>query len=201
MIKFSRSKILSICAIILLQQNLVLSKCVCDEKAEDQNHNTSLVLKYKIIGMSTTLVASIIGICLPILGQKLSFLNPENDLFFLAKAFAAGVILATGFIHILPDAFDALTNPCIGEIPWTKFPFTGFVAMVAAIGTLILESMVMGHLKRSELLKAQPLNNEDEVPHAVYGAHEHGVALDRSKSRDRLRHLIVSQVILFHCYC
>ncbi|OIV90294.1 hypothetical protein TanjilG_13149 [Lupinus angustifolius] len=151
--------------------------------------------------MATTLVASLIGICIPILGQKFSFLNPENDLFFLAKAFAAGVILATGFIHILPDAFESLTNPCIGEKPWSTFPFTGFVAMVAAIGTLILESMVMGHLRRSELMKSQPVGNEDEAPHEVYGGHGHGhghghgIALDRSMTQNRLRHIIVSQIL------
>ncbi|KAL0306087.1 UNVERIFIED_CONTAM: Zinc transporter 1 [Sesamum radiatum] len=53
----------------------------------------------------------------------------------MIKAFAAGVILATGFIHILPDAFRTLTSPCLGENPWGKFPFAGFVAMMAAIGT------------------------------------------------------------------
>ncbi|KEH35204.1 ZIP metal ion transporter family protein [Medicago truncatula] len=46
---------------------------------------------------------------------------------FYKEAFA-GVILATGFIHVLPDAFENLTSPCLKEHPWGDFPFTGFVA-------------------------------------------------------------------------
>ncbi|CAL0298971.1 unnamed protein product [Lupinus luteus] len=206
MIKFSTTKFLTICLIITLQQNLVLSKCGCEVETKEPNNKTSsLALKYKVIAIATTFVASLVGICIPILGQRFSFLNPENDLFFLPKAFAAGVILATGFIHILPEAFENLTNPCLSEKPWSMFPFTGFVAMVAAIGTLLLEAMVMGHLRRSELMKSQPLSSEDEAPHAVYGGqghdhghghgHGHGIALDRSKSEKRLRNIIVSQIL------
>lgn len=110
----------------------------------------------------------------------------------MVKAYAAGVILATGFIHILPDAFEALTNPCIGEKPW-------FVAMVAAIGTLILESLVMGYHKRSELRKAQPLN-EDSETHANHGSlvHSSSLASERLDSQDLLRHTILMDHINFY---
>ncbi|KAK7266139.1 hypothetical protein RIF29_18779 [Crotalaria pallida] len=196
MIKFLTSKFLTICVIILLQQSLAFSKCYCDEKVQDSDQNISKALKFKLIAIATTLVASLIGVCLPILGQKCSYLNPENDFFFLVKAFAAGVILATGFIHILPDAFEALTNPCLGEKPWGKFPLTGFVAMVAAIGTLILEAFVMGYLKRSELMKAQPLNEDEEI-HENHASHGHSSAIvsNRSDSSDLLRHSLVSQIL------
>ena len=33
----------------------------------------------------------------------------------MLKAFGAGVILATGFIHMWPDANDAFSNPYLGE--------------------------------------------------------------------------------------
>jgi hypothetical protein len=47
-------------------------------------------------------------------------------------AFAAGVILATGFAHMLDDATDALTDPCLPESPWRRFPFPGFIALLVA---------------------------------------------------------------------
>ncbi|KAK1325032.1 Zinc transporter 5 [Acorus calamus] len=59
-----------------------------------------------------------IGVGLPILGETYAFLRPDRDFFFLVKAFAAGVILATGLIHILPDSFESLTSPCLNEHPW-----------------------------------------------------------------------------------
>jgi solute carrier family 39 (zinc transporter), member 1/2/3 len=50
---------------------------------------------------------------IPILGRSVRVLNPENDVFFMVKSFAAGVILATGMVHILPDAFNALASHCL----------------------------------------------------------------------------------------
>jgi hypothetical protein len=46
---------------------------------------------------------------------QLSLIARESNLFLLLKAFGAGVILATGFIHMFPDASDALGNSCLGK--------------------------------------------------------------------------------------
>lgn len=197
MIKFVTRKFMTISIIILLQQNLVFSKCSCENQVEDSYHKVSEALKYKLIAMATVFVSSLIGVCIPIFAKKCSYLNPENDFYFLVKAFAAGVILATGFIHILPDAFEALTSPCIGEKPWGMFPFSGFVTMVAAIGTLIMEALIMGYHKRSEMKKSQPLDENDETHHSDNGsshAHNFSIASDRLDSTNRLRYTIVSQV-------
>ncbi|MBA0795553.1 hypothetical protein Gohar_006407 [Gossypium harknessii] len=71
------------------------------------------------------LVAGAIGVCFPLLGKTIDALRPEKDIFFVIKAFAAGVILSTGFIHVLPDATENLTSPCLNQNPWGKFPFAG----------------------------------------------------------------------------
>ena len=44
-------------------------------------------------------------------------------------------------MHVLPDSFDMLSSSCLKENPWHKFPFTGFVAMLSAILTLMVDSM------------------------------------------------------------
>ncbi|KAF5474566.1 hypothetical protein F2P56_006455 [Juglans regia] len=194
MIKFRRfsCKFLSITSLILLVGGpiLVSSKCICESQEEDRK--TSDALKYKLVAMASILVASSLGVCLPYLVKK-TFLHPEKDIYFLIKAFAAGVILATGFIHVLPDAFESLTSPCIGGNPWGKFPFTGFVAMVSAIGTMMMEAFATGYQKRSELRKAQPVNADGESD----GAHVHGPAFvsEISNSSDLIRHRIISQVL------
>ncbi|CAI8594460.1 unnamed protein product [Vicia faba] len=197
MIKFSTSKFLTISIIFLLQQSLVCSECSCENEVQDSNHKVSEALKYKIIAMATVLVSSLIGVCIPIFAKKLSYLNPENDFYFLIKAFAAGVVLATGFIHILPDAFEALSSPCIGEKPWKLFPFSSFVTMVTAIGTLIMEALIMGYKKRSEVKKSQPLDENDESHRADDTSHVHNITLasDKLDSTNRLRYIIVSQIL------
>ncbi|KAF5474567.1 hypothetical protein F2P56_006455 [Juglans regia] len=197
MIKFRRfsCKFLSITSLILLVGGpiLVSSKCICESQEEDRK--TSDALKYKLVAMASILVASSLGVCLPYLVKK-TFLHPEKDIYFLIKAFAAGVILATGFIHVLPDAFESLTSPCIGGNPWGKFPFTGFVAMVSAIGTMMMEAFATGYQKRSELRKAQPVNADGESD----GAHVHGPAFvsEISNSSDLIRHRIISQAKFKH---
>ncbi|PRQ40006.1 putative zinc/iron permease [Rosa chinensis] len=62
------------------------------------------------------LMAGANGVCIPIPGMIPS-LQPEKNIFFITKAFASGVILATRFIHMLPDSLDYLTLPCLKENP------------------------------------------------------------------------------------
>jgi zinc transporter 1/2/3 len=180
---------------LLVGPILVSSKGKCESQEEDRDNSEAQALKYKLIGMASILLASALGVSLPLLVKKITFLHPEKDVYFLIKAFAAGVILATGFIHVLPDAYESLRSPCLSENPWRKFPFAGFVAMLSAIGTLMMEAFVTGYQKRSELRKAQPLGvNEEESDE--HGAHAHGVAfvLERLDSSELVRHRIISPV-------
>lgn len=140
------------------------STCTCDE-AEAQEHKTTEALRYKLVAIVSILVASALGVSLPFLVKKVSYFSPDKEVFFLIKAFAAGVILATGFIHILADAFESLTSPCLSENPWHNFPFTGFIAMMASIGTLMMEAYATGYHKRNGFRKAQPFDGDEERDH------------------------------------
>ncbi|KAI3911125.1 hypothetical protein MKX01_039728 [Papaver californicum] len=83
----------------------VSAECTC-EPEDEEGANTTKALVLKIVSIAAILTASAIGVCLPILGRRIPALHPDSNIFFVVKSFAAGVILATGFIHILPDAFD-----------------------------------------------------------------------------------------------
>lgn len=187
--------------VLLAGPMLVSSKCTCE--SYEENRNTSWSLKYKLIAMAAILLASALGVCLPFLVKNIKFLHPEKDIYFLIKAFAAGVILATGFIHVLPDAYESLRSPCLSEDPWRKFPFTGFVAMLSAIGTLMMEAFATGYQKRSELRKAQPVNaDHDEETNGAHAGNVHGSALvfERLDSSDLIRHRIISQASQGPCF-
>lgn len=187
----------------LLVPLLVRAECECEEGNNDRNKTKALQLK--LAAIASILTAGAIGVCLPILGRSVSALRPEKDIFFVIKAFAAGVILATGMIHVLPDAFDNLTSPCLKENPWGKFPFAGFIAMMAAIATLMVDAYATGYYKRSHFNKAQPVDNENKDEehashvhvhtHATHG-HAHGEAIvsQETSSSDLIRHRVVSQV-------
>ncbi|XP_062106996.1 zinc transporter 5-like [Humulus lupulus] len=184
---------------------LARGECTCEQ--EEEESNKPLALKYKLAAIASILVAGAIGVCLPILGKTIPALSPERNVFFLIKAFAAGVILSTGFIHVLPDAFEHLTSPCLKGTAW-EFPFTGFVAMMSAIATLMVDAFATSYYKKSHFGGAKapaPASVGDEEKdgdhaghvhvhtHATHG-HSHG-SVEDSASSELLRHRVISQVL------
>jgi zinc transporter 1/2/3 len=195
--------------LILLIPTTVSGDCTCDAESAGKT-NKSEALKYKLASIATILFAGSVGVSIPLLGRRIPTLRPEHDIFFLIKAFAAGVILATGFIHILPDAFESLTSPCLDEKPWRIFPFTGFIAMASAIGTLMVDSLATGfytrlHFKRSKQFMITPADEEHAGhihvhTHATHG-HAHGSAAhpegaEELNMAELIRFRVISQVRL-----
>ncbi|PRQ30105.1 putative zinc/iron permease [Rosa chinensis] len=177
---------------LILLPVLVSSTCTCIQKQDEDRNQSKQLIIYKIVAIVSVLVSGALGVCLPFLVKiNIPFLHPDNDFYLLIKAFAAGVILATGFVHVLPDAQESLASPCLSQKPWGKFPFTGFVAMVSAIGTLMMEALATGYKKRSALSKPQPLDGDEEAHH-VHGS---ALVLESSNSSDRIRNRIISQVL------
>ncbi|KAK9152211.1 hypothetical protein Syun_010520 [Stephania yunnanensis] len=184
----------------------VSAECTCDPE-EDGKRDRKTALRLKIGALTSILVFSAIGVSLPVLAKSIpAFIKPENDFFYLIKSFAAGVILATGFIHILPDAFDNLTSPCLKDNPWGKFAFTGFVAMMTAIGTLMVDSFA-GYYMRLHFNKSLRISGNEEQSgehdghvhvhtHATHG-HAHGSSFVSNDlgSADLIRHRVISQVL------
>ncbi|XP_020573275.1 zinc transporter 3-like [Phalaenopsis equestris] len=172
--------------------------CQCLPTSKSENVNLPLLLKS--IGLASILAAGAAGVLIPIVGRSISFLRPEHDLFFAIKSFAAGVILATALIHILPDAFDRLTSPCLPAHPWHGFPFAGFVAMVSAMATMMVDSFATGYYRRSHFRKARPVDDEDDVV-CVGGDMEAervaggGTPAEDASMAEKIRHRVISQVL------
>ncbi|KAJ3669048.1 hypothetical protein LUZ60_010998 [Juncus effusus] len=194
----------------------LLAKSDCDCSIDESDTDKSKARTLHIIAIFSILIASSIGCTIPVLGKRFPALSPEKDYFFLIKAFAAGVILATGFIHILPDAFDKLTSPCLPNSPWQDFPFAGFVAMVAAIGTLMTDTLATGYFYRRHFKKAAAAVGDVEASAEAEGAHaehvhvhthasnghSHGgtmMAMEMENSDDGskklIRHRVIAQVL------
>nr|AAK69429.1 ZIP-like zinc transporter [Noccaea caerulescens] len=117
------------------------TKIFCDAGESDLCRDDAAAFLLKFVAIASILLAGAAGVAIPLIGKNRRFLQTEGNLFVAAKAFAAGVILATGFVHMLAGATEALTNPCLPDYPWSKFPFPGFFAMVAALITLLVDFM------------------------------------------------------------
>ncbi|CAD5174510.1 unnamed protein product [Musa acuminata subsp. malaccensis] len=182
----------------------------CDCSADEESRDKKKALPLKIAAIFSILVCGGFGVCIPILGKWIPALRPDKDIFFVIKAFAAGVILATGFIHILPDAFENLTSPCLPSSPWQDFPFAGFGAMVAAVGTLMIDTIATGYFNRlhgnkmrttvSDETNADVEKTSDGLDHvhthATHG-HAHGSTMMDSAdaSAQLIRNRVISQVL------
>ncbi|XP_047095626.1 zinc transporter 7-like [Lolium rigidum] len=113
------------------------------EKAEGAGcQDDAAALRLKWVAMAAILLAGVAGVGLPLAGRKRRAVQTGTAVFVTAKAFAAGVILATGFVHMLHDSDHALSSPCLPAEHWRSFPFPGFVAMLAALATLVLDVLV-----------------------------------------------------------
>ena len=198
----------------------------CETETHNSCNNKSKALPLKIIAIVSILATSMIGVCLPLFSRSVPALHPDRSLFVIVKAFAAGIILATGFMHVLPDSFDMLWSDCLKENPWHKFPFTGFVAMLSATATMMIDTLATSYYERVHFLhnKALPVKEESGgggghvhgaaavAPeghvhvhtHATHG-HAHGSSFvsEDVSSAELVRHRVVSQVcvvrVLF-CY-
>ncbi|XP_022952941.1 zinc transporter 1-like isoform X2 [Cucurbita moschata] len=182
--------------------------CTCDSDAAAEHNAAQEAIKYKLGSIASVLAAGAAGVSLPLVGKRIPSLRPEKDIFFMIKAFAAGVILGTGFVHILPDAFQDLTSPCIGQNPWAHFPVAGFIAMASSIGTLMVDTFATTFYHRRHFSKPKQLLADQETAeehaghvhvhtHATHG-HAHGSAAAAVPAEDLsltelIRYRIISQ--------
>ncbi|XP_044979531.1 zinc transporter 9-like [Hordeum vulgare subsp. vulgare] len=196
-------KLAALCLLLVVSSLPLLARAECEcEAGEEEEHDKAGALRLKIIAIFCILVASAAGCAIPTLGRKFPALSPEKDLFFAIKAFAAGVILATAFVHILPEAFERLGSPCLVDGPWQKFPFAGLVTMLGAIATLVVDTIATGYFQREHAKNSSAaIGNLDPADsEQAHGGHSHGVsAIIASSSCDDgaklIRHRVISQVL------
>ncbi|ONK74445.1 uncharacterized protein A4U43_C03F6320 [Asparagus officinalis] len=202
----SNSSTLLLLLLLLISSTISFAANECSAPSRGECYDKPKALKLKLIAIATILISSMIGVCLPLFTRSIPALSPDRNLFALVKAFASGVILATGYMHVLPDSFDNLSSPCLPESPWRKFPFTAFVAMLSAVFTLMVDSLMLTFYKGKSGSKGSgivevvdcesPLGNE--IVHGHGHGHGHGALMvdgkDGEESRLR-RNRIIAQVL------
>ncbi|EEF47660.1 fe(2+) transport protein 1 [Ricinus communis] len=195
-----RSKMV-VSLLIILSFALTAFAEECESKSDGGGrgcHDKAKSLKLKLIAIASILITSMIGVCLPLFSRAVPALMPDRDLFAIVKAFASGVILATGYMHVLPDSFDCLRSECLPENPWRKFPFTTFVAMLSALFTLMVDSFAMSYYKKWGIDNGATGGGHH---HHIKGAEELGnLAVEdntdgKANSEVLLRHRVVAQVL------
>ncbi|KAH7651312.1 Zinc/iron permease fungal/plant protein [Dioscorea alata] len=200
----------------VVSESMAGTRCgIGDEgKETEECRNDAVALRLKCVAIVLILLAGAVGVAIPLVGSHRRMIRTDGKPFALAKALAAGVILATGFVHMLHDAEEAFENPCLPGVPWREFPFAGFVAMLAALGTLVVD-FVATQLYARKAEVEEPVEEEAEgirVPlvaeggekmhivgmraHAAAHRHSHGNEIeDDGEGSGHARHAVVSQIL------
>ena len=202
-LKFHALSIFLVLIMIIFLSSTPLALAQCEVESKNGCHDKAKAMKLKIIAIFTILLASVIGVCLPLFSRLMPALGPDKDFFTLVKAFASGVILATGYMHVLPDSFNDLMSECLPENPWRKFPFTTFVAMLSAVATLMVDSFAMSIYKK-HCAKALVVDASDgarmengNVQIENFG-HGHGHEVENNDMASQLlRNRVIAQVYMF----
>ncbi|KAK3001758.1 hypothetical protein RJ639_020861 [Escallonia herrerae] len=160
-------------------ESMATTTCGGDGADLEACRDDKLALIIKMVAIASILIAGVLGVAIPLFGKKRRFLRTDSNVFFAAKAFAAGVILATGFVHMLPDATSALTDTCLPTYPWSKFPFAGFIAMMAALATLLVDFIGTQYYE-----KKQETQNQTVRIDSVDVESESGIVPVEVKERD-----------------
>ncbi|KAM0876453.1 hypothetical protein ACQ4PT_036149 [Festuca glaucescens] len=145
-----------------------------------------------MVAVAAILISGAVGVAIPLVGRKFrggsasggGSSSSGGGTFVLAKAFAAGVILATGFVHMMHDAEEKFADPCLPSTPWRRFPFPGFVAMLAALGTLVMEFVGTRFYERKHGEEAAAASAVDETTALLEDGALSGIAGGTAMSGD-----------------
>ncbi|OVA02749.1 Zinc/iron permease [Macleaya cordata] len=172
----------------------------------------------KLISIAVIFITSVIGISSPVLlAQRFQGKPAYDKVTLVIKCFAAGVILSTSLVHVLPDAFNALADCQVASHhPWKDFPFSGLISLIGALLALLVDVTATSHVDHHKPCHYTPIGAlEDETSNSkksVDAQLEFGVlSVSSTTNHDgeeedqqlmKLKQRLVSQVleigIIFH---
>ncbi|CAF1337877.1 unnamed protein product [Adineta steineri] len=129
----------------------------CSLTADEIQRSYNLTLH--VISVFVLLVVSFIGASISVASAKVKCLHIHPVILNTGKFFGSGVVLATGFIHILPDAMSTLSDPCLPD-SWNQYgAYGGLFAMLAALFMQLLE--FLGHQRSRSVAHKRALMKTD----------------------------------------
>ena len=118
------------------------------------------------------LVSSFLGVFIPIIISYFNKIKIFTNVLFYAQFFGSGVIMATGFVHIFPEACNTLQNSCLPK--WFSSTFTaaaGLFAMLAAMIMHFIEWLCNYIIK----INVEKIQKEVELQHQSTNNNEEGI--------------------------
>ncbi|KAF8940467.1 Zinc/iron permease [Dissophora ornata] len=132
-------------------------ECTTDT-ANKNEYNTGL----HVASVFIILASSTAGVFMPVIASKFRALRISGRVLTLGKQFGTGVILATGFIHMMPTAMSNLSSPCLGATFSENYTaFGGLFILLSSLFMHWIEFIAVEHNERRmrEAAASQGLEN------------------------------------------
>lgn len=186
-----------------------MAACVTDTARAAACRDGEAAAHLKVVSIFVIFFTSMLGMSLPVvLARYFQGKSLYDKAIVVIKCFAAGVILSTSLVHVLPDAYVALSDCQVASRhPWKDFPFAGLVTLVGALLALFVDVAASSHVEHT--------HTHAQTQYALVGVQEKlesgesraesGASSDRDRRVEemaKLKQRLVSQVleigIIFH---
>lgn len=118
-----------------------------DDKCGNLNDYDDGYFGARISAVFVVLVGSGLGSMFPVLSSRYSFIRMPWWCFFIAKYFGSGVIVATGFIHLLEPASDSLGSDCLHGT-WQLYPWAFGICLITLFAMFLMELLSFHFVER-----------------------------------------------------
>ncbi|KAI9030712.1 Zinc/iron permease, partial [Phycomyces nitens] len=124
-------------------------------------------LSMRVGSIFIILATSAVGIFAPIILFRIRPFKAggfRDQVLTIGKFFGTGVILATAFIHMLPEALEHFSSPCLSE-GWRSYhAFAGVFCMIASFGLQLIELAALSNLDSLAKKRALTARADDTNP-------------------------------------
>lgn len=92
----------------------------------------------RISSVFVILAVSGLGAFFPLVATKCPWMRVPSWMFFVTRFFGSGVIVATGFIHLLAESSENLTDPCLGGV-FEDYPWAEGIALMGVFFVFLID--------------------------------------------------------------
>lgn len=128
------------------------------DTCSDTNSFNGEYLNLRISSVFVILVASALGAFLPLIAAYNPYLQFPGWCFFITRYVGSGVIVATGFIHLLAEAQQALSDPCLGGV-LSEYPWAEGIALMGVFLMFFFD--IVAHKKVAERSRAKETEDDN----------------------------------------
>ncbi|KAG1050900.1 hypothetical protein G6F43_006860 [Rhizopus delemar] len=147
------------------------NECVREDLS---NYNLGL----RIGALFIILATSAIGIFTPIALHKVSPYTKGSSrdwILTMGKFFGTGVILATAFVHMLPEALENFSSPCLSA-GWQSYSaFAGVFCMLASFVLQLIELAAVSNIERLRTKRASRQLSDDTEKQSSQCSHDYNL--------------------------